>query len=202
MFLQVLEHVYDMFLLGAHGWRCFCPPLVGGAVFPHPPLVWCCLISFLLPFLPPLSSLPHPARLEWWFLRLRPLLRAAFLPPPLGGDGFPSLLLGGAAWPPSVGGAAFLRLSFWVVMRSPSSLCVCCFLPPCCLASSSFGGAAFSLSLWVLPPSFGGAALPYPVSLPHFPPPLLLTSLPSSTRPTRRATSHGKRAFGLRAGHA
>ena len=37
-----------------------------------------------------------------------------------------------------------------------------------------------------------GRTKPCPVLLPHSPPPLPLTSLPSLTRPTRRAISHGK----------
>ena len=73
---------------------------------------------------------------------------------------FPSLLLGGAAWPPSLGGVASGPLSFCVVLPSFSPFGWGCFPSPLLL-----GGVAW-------PPSLGGVAL-FPLflrgaaSLPH-----------------------------------
>ena len=60
---------------------------------------------------------------------------------------FPSLLLGGAAWPPSLAGVASGPLSFFVVLPSFSPFWWCCFLSPLLL-----GGVAW-------PPSLSGVAL-------------------------------------------
>ena len=117
---------------------CFASSFFGRCcVVPYPSL-WCYHPSLL-----PSSGAPlSPSSVGWcffassffgWFFWVGLL--------------FPSLMLGGAAWPPSLGGVASGPLSFCVVLPSFSPFWWCCFLSPLLL-----GGVAW-------PPSLSGVAL-------------------------------------------
>ena len=106
----------------------------------------------------------------WKVLPYLLFLRVVFWVGPL----FPSLLLGGAAWPPSLGGVASGPLSFCVVLPSFSPFWWCCFLSPLLLGGavhllSPFRWGCFpSLFCWLVLPSFSSFGWGC------FPPPLLL----------------------------